>query len=332
MGSGARAAHAFSSLRSPRRVGPARECALFTDLAPRLRWHDACYPQPQRGSDDGLLVEGKGAFPVLGRRPFSLSTFRRRCQEARCEQDRADQVRAGRPRHRRIDPALRRAGLRGYRGGRRRATEVVGAVRAQAHARPLHDAHPHPERPDHRGPAAHARHARQPVRPRRRRHHHPPAAAAALADDRRHPDGARAPPRGGPGDAADRDGQHPQRGRLRGGGAHPQRAVRRLAGRACVHRGLRRRPSLHEPAAQVQRDDHRVPGQLHARRDAGPRPGAGHPRRRRRDGRRLQRPGRRQERLGRLPDRDSPRPVRATGRGGRRVLRRRPALPRSRPP
>src|SRR5438445_432102 len=29
----------------------------------------------QRGPDDGLLVEGKGAFPVLGKRLFSLSSF-----------------------------------------------------------------------------------------------------------------------------------------------------------------------------------------------------------------------------------------------------------------
>ena len=78
--------------------------------------------------------------------------------------------------------------------------------------------------------------------------------------------------------------------------------VRLPAGRAHAHelldaspRSPRRSPTrfvdngVHQPAAQVQRDDHRLPGELLPRRDAGHRPGAGLPRTGRRSGQRLQR-------------------------------------------
>ena len=78
------------------------------------------------------------------------------------------------------------------------------------------------------------------------------------------------------------------------------RAARRHAGHRRVQRADPRQPRVHQPAAQVQRHHHRLPGELLPRRDAGHRPGAGLPRAGRPAGQRLQRARRRQARLRRL--------------------------------
>ena len=66
---------------------------------------------------------------------------------------------------------------------------------------------------------------------------------------------------------SDGHGQHTQRKLLPAGGADGWGALRRLSGRRRIHGHLSEEPGVHQLASEVQRDDHGLPGELHAQRD-----------------------------------------------------------------
>ena len=192
------------------------------------------------------------------------------------EQDRALQEREGRPRHRRRRAAARAGRLGGDRRRRPRAAEMGGRVLPPSDARPLHDARPHVERPHQRRAAADARArsarefgagfaditTRQQMQLRGFGIEHVPEIwqrleAVGLVSLQTGMDNIR------------------NVDRLSGRRPDAARAVRRLAGRARVHRHVPAQQGVHEPAAEVQRRHHRLHRALHARRVAGPGADAG---------------------------------------------------------
>ena len=182
------------------------------------------------------------------------------------EQDRGAQGGEGRPRRPRRPRAVRPRGLEDHRRRRQGAAQVGRRVPSPADARPLHDARPHAERDRHRGAGA---------APRR---DHEGGGRGTIADvttrqqvqlrwldDRGRARGDRAP-RGGRAHDACRPGwtTSAASSAARPPGSRPSELFDTAPIAARVPADLRRQQGVHQPAAQVQRDDHRLPRALHA--------------------------------------------------------------------
>ena len=209
--------------------------------------------------------------------------------------------------------------MAGAPGRRSRAAEVGGRVLPAADARAVHDAGAHVQRADQCRADPDHRRDQPGVRPGIRRHHDAAADAVARLRDRTGARNLAAARRGRPRVDPDRHGQHPQRRRVCGCRPDAARALRRVAGRARVHRVVHAQQGVHQPSAQVQRRHHGLHRELHARRIAGSRARAGDRPHRRRRHTRLQYPGRRQDGLGRLSGGAAVERVRPAGRRRRGV-------------